>query len=681
MKYLVFLALFALVSCSKKGNDSPAPASPISPRMSWTFKGVFGGYVPSIVFHPSKPCEVWASGDDMSGLYKSTDCGSSWQLISSPKNVSSYSLTFDPTNSAKMYAVSHFGWGMLKSTDGGITWSLSQSGLPSSGTNKHVYQMAINPTLASTIVVATDDGLYRSTDSGDSFSKLSIAWSTAFKAVVYDFSGRLFAGATNGVLKYSDDNGTTWSDLVTGAVPISKLAVSAHALYTLFADATLMYTTLPSLGSSVIVNNPASAITTGLQTVITVVSGNSQAADTIFLGTSKIDSVASSRWGLFKSSNGGTSWVQMGSALSGHSIFSVAIDPSNYSVILVGSTNSSGVFKTTDGGSNWAASSSGLMANAVLGFAQNPLNPRELVMSSTVGLGLGQSYSSTDEGATWSAINEVSSADGVVAWSFDPSNSGVVLAGMIGKGLYRSSSGVNGPWTRVVNTDVKIDRIVRDNSSSSVLYALARAGSLSSDIRVYYSADGGASFAKRTFFFAGDLATHPTNLNEAAMVSTNDGFVSTDGFLTGHSLGLSVQSSAQGGMTAIAFNPSNSSELWVGGISGGLFKTTNYNNMGSGISWKSVNSPISNALVQKIYIRNESGGKAVYVSSFGADVYFSSGAALGLWKSFDDGVNWTDLSSSLYPCTSFWGFYPVAGSTTDFWGAMWGGGLFRLSYQ
>jgi photosystem II stability/assembly factor-like uncharacterized protein len=103
----------------------------------------------------------------------------------------------------------------------------------------------------------------------------------------------------------------------------------------------------------------------------------------------------------------------------GHSIFSVAIDPSNSSVILVGSTNSSGMFKTTDGGSTWAASSSGLMANAVLGFAQNPLNPRELVMSSTVGLGLGQSYSSTDEGATWSTINEVSSADGVVAWSFD----------------------------------------------------------------------------------------------------------------------------------------------------------------------------------------------------------------------------------------------------------------------
>ncbi len=679
MRYLLFLALLISASCSKKGEDLQAPST--GPTPLWTFKGAFGGYVPSLAFHPNTSCEVWASGDDMSGLYKSVDCGSSWELISTPKNTSTYSLIFDPTNSAKMYAVSHFGWGVVKSLDGGSTWSSSQSGLPSSGTSKHVYQTAINPTVPSTLVVATDDGLYRSTNSGISFSKLPLVWGTGFKAAVYFSSGRLFAGATNGVLKYSDDNGTTWSDLITGAVPVSQLKTSANALYILFADATLMFVTLPSFGSSGTINNPASAITTGLKTTIDVRSGASQTTDTIFFGTSKNDSVASSRWGLFKTLNGGASWAQLGSAITGQSIFSVAIDPANPNTVLAGSTNSSGVFKTIDGGNTWTNSSTGIMANSVLGFAQNPLTPSELVMSSTVGLGLGQSYSSTNQGVSWSIINEINLADGVVAWNFDPVIPGTVLAGMVGKGLYRSTTGVSGSWNRIIATDTKIDRVVRDNTTTSVVYALARGGLINADIRIYYSDNGGSTFTKRASFFAVDLAAHPTVFNEAVMVSTSDGMVSTDGFSTGNSVGLSVQATAQSGLTAIAFNPQSASELWVGGALGGIFKTGNYNNTGSGITWQNVTSPISSAQVQNILVRYESGVKTVYVSSFGADVYFSSGAVLGFWKTTDEGNTWTDLSGSLNPCTSFWGFYPVLGSSTDFWGALWGGGLFQMSYR
>ena len=675
MRYFLWLIVSILISCTQKSTESTSRTS------FWVFKGAFGGYVPSVVFHPTNSCEVWASGDDMSGLYKSTDCGVNWSLVSTPKNMSTYSLEFAPGDAEKMYAVSHFGWGVLKSVNGGASWSLSQSGLPSVGTNKHVYQTAINPTLSSTLVVATDDGLYKSTDSGSHFSKITTAWGASFKAVVYSSTGRLFAGATNGVLKYSDNNGATWSDVLTGSVGLSKLVVSAHALYILFSDATLMYVTLPSFGSSGVINNPATDVATGLQTAIAVSSGSSQATDLIYLGTSKNNSVAVNRWGLFKSSTGGASWTQMGSALSGQSIFSIAIDPLHAGTVLVGSTNSSGIFKTVDGGVTWVASSSGIQSNSVLGFSQNPLDTDELVMSSTVGLGLGQSYSSLDGGATWSVINEVNSTDGVVSWSFDPMSSGVVLAGMMTKGLYRSTTGVSGAWARVIATDTKVDRIVRDGSSSAVVYALARDGSVSGDVRVYYSNNSGTSFTKRALFFAVDLATHPSNLNEAVMVSTTDGFVSSDGFATGNSLGLSTQAIAQGGLTAVTFNSADTSEVWVGGASGGLYRTTNYINTGVGMTWESINSPISSAIVQNILVRVESGVKTIYVSSFGADVYFSSGAVLGLWKSTNDGTSWIELSSSLNPCTSFWGFSPVLGSVKDLWGFMWGGGLFKLKYQ
>jgi len=101
-----------------------------------------------------------------------------------------------------------------------------------------------------------------------------------------------------------------------------------------------------------------------------------------------------------------------------------------------------------------------------------------------------------------------------------------------------------------------------------------------------------------------------------------------------------------------------------------------------GVMWTPVTSPISNAMVRQIMIRTENSVKTIYVSSFAGDVNFKPGAVLGLWKSTDNGSTWTELSSTLTPCTAFWGIYPVAGSATDLWAGMWGGGgLFRLSYQ
>jgi hypothetical protein len=87
-------------------------------------------------------------------------------------------------------------------------------------------------------------------------------------------------------------------------------------------------------------------------------------------------------------------------------------------------------------------------------------------------------------------------------------------------------------------------------------------------------------------------------------------------------------------------------------------------------------------MVRQIMIRTENSVKTIYVSSFAGDVDFTPGAVLGLWKSTDDGATWTELSSNLSPCTAFWSFYPVAGSATDLWAGLWGGGgLFKLTYQ
>lgn len=664
------------------GGGSAGGAPPPPPAPVWQFSGVFGGYVPRIVFHPSHACEVWASADDMGGLYRSTDCGSTWSRVATVKNFSSYSLMFDPNDASTIVAASHFGWGLLKSVDAGAHWTLSQAGLPSSGTAKHVYQVAIKPGDSTRILAATESGLYRSTDAGTGFTNLNLAWATGFRAVVYLPSGRLLAGAANGAVKYSDDDGSSWSDLFTGAVPVTTLAASANAIYYLFDDGSLVYTSLDLVSSAGTLNSSLTGIACGVVApALAVASGATRASDLIYLGTSRNPAVGSSRWGLFKSADGGATWTQQQSGVAGHSIFSVAIDRADTNRVLAGTSDSAGLFRTTDGGATWSGASTGFLSSTVLGFAQNPLQPGELVMSSTVGFGLGKTYHSNDSAGTWSVVPEVDPEDGVLAFDFDPSSAGTVLAGMVSKGLYRSTTGVTGAWSRVIPADVKIGYLRRDRANPSIVYALALGGTNPADVRIHYSSDGGATFTPRPLFLAFDLAPHPTRANEAVMVTGNGVYASTDGFASGTLLGLTSEAGAQTGLSAVAFNPANPAEVWVGGAAGGLFRTTNYRSSGAGVTWSPVTSPISNAMVKQLLVRTENSVKTVYVSSFAGDVNFAPGAVLGLWRSTDDGLTWTSLSATLEPCTAFWSFSPVLGSPTDLWGGMWGGGLFRLSYR
>lgn len=688
IKILFFLFCLAFVGCSPSSNESPAVPTQTDPPTSnnsghWTHVSPETGFIPSIKFHPTENCVVWASGDDMSGLYKSTDCGIHWASVSTPANMSSYYLNFNPSNANKIYAINFFGLGILKSTDGGTNWTLSQSGLPSTINNRRAFQVAIHPNSASIIIVATQAGLYRSLDDGANFTRLNTVWGSAFQAVVFSSTGRLFAGDITGVFKYSDDNGSTWTDILTASLPISEMHVSSNALYILYVDGTLQYLDLPNLATGGFLNIGSTGITTDALVTLTVVSGASQITDTLYLGTSKKASLPSNRWGLFKSTNGGSTWNQLTNNLTDISIFRVAVAPNDPNLLLVSSSSSGGVFRSINGGATFTHSSSGLHAVSALGFAQNPHNTNELILSSSVGYGMGQTYRSTNLGGAWNILPEINSADGTLSWNFDPDQNGVVLAGMIGTGVFRSTTGVTGTFSRVVSSNVKVPKIVRDLGNSNIVYALATEGAVgtpSTDIRVYYSNNGGSSFNIRSNLYAADLAAHPLNTNEAIAASVDNAYVSTDGFATQNSIQASAIATTEGGLSAIAFDPTVLNTVWIGGAKGGLYKTTNYQSTGGGVTWATVPSPVSNVLISKILIRDEDSVKTIYISSFGGDIYWNISGKLALFKSIDNGMSWTELSTELNPCTSFWNFTPVIGSTKDLWGQLWGGGLFRLTH-
>ena len=660
---------------------------------TWTHLGPTGGFVSSVAYDPATEGIIWASGDDSDGLYKYTVSGGTWNLISGvPVNQSTFALTIDPVNH-NIYAPNYYGRGMLKSTDGGVTWTQG-TGLPSAPPQKHVYSLAINPTSRNILVAATDVGLYISTDYGSTFSRIMTAgWGTIFTAVAYASNGALFAGNadanTGGTLEVSIDNGNTWTLLFTGGgTGIARLITTTYDLYILYQDATLVYFNMYTFAGGVL-NSPVAGIATLHVDMAVHETTGTQNTDLIYIGTATPINQPGHAWGLYKTTNGGATFTQMGSNFAGNSVFSIAIDPLNSNNVAVGTINSNGLFLTTNGGTTWTQTNSTVLANSVLAFAQDPAVPQYMLVSSSVSLGLGTSYFTIDGGTTWYIFPEVSPSDGILSFDIDPGNYNNLLAGSFTTGIWHSTSGPYGTWSQVqappppsLQPPVEcgqgsvqlFDKILRDKVQTQNVFAL-------NPTNLYYSSNDGASFTALTGTIAVDYAGHPTHAGEGIIASQDDVYVSTNYFASKASLGLASYASAEGGFTAVAYDPSTPTTVLAGGAKGGIYKTTNYNTSGSGVTWTKLTTPLSSDVtIRNIVIVHRNGNTYYYAAAFSGGVCFSPGTTPGLYRSINNGT-WTALPTGLLPSNEVWKFAPLGTSPSTFVGAMWGGGVMELVDQ
>ena len=156
---------------------------------------------------------------------------------------------------------------------------------------------------------------------------------------------------------------------------------------------------------------------------------------------------AGSNQGVYKSIDGAVTWKYM----AGNSpVYALAIDPGNPSVLY--RAVASGIYKTTDGGLTWNQVNSRLIYVSVI--AVDPRNSMNIYVG-TSGAGV---YKSADSGATWNAVNQCYPVRGstvslnnafVSAFAFDSGNSSIVYLGA-GDGIYRSVDG-GARWTQANN--------------------------------------------------------------------------------------------------------------------------------------------------------------------------------------------------------------------------------------
>lgn len=120
--------------CAPYGGDCPNPGT--------TSNGLIGTYgTNDFVLDRNNPGTVFL-GTSSLGLWKSTDCGSTWAHVDTGANASAidggrnWTMVMDPTDSSVLYTVSGYDQGgVFKSTDAGVSWTqiLTQNILDATG--------------------------------------------------------------------------------------------------------------------------------------------------------------------------------------------------------------------------------------------------------------------------------------------------------------------------------------------------------------------------------------------------------------------------------------------------------------------------------------------------------------------------------------------------------------------
>ena len=310
-----------------------------------------------------------------SAMYKSIDGAASWTndnydfggAASTAFGGSSVTrLVIHPTQTSTLYAAS--GVGVFKSTNGGRTWSAMNNGL----TNRSVIALVIDPLTPSTLYAAitglSDSGVYKSTDSGNTWNRRS-----------------------NGIV------GTEFRSLAIDPVTPNTLYVGTGCCL----GGSHVFKTTDGADNWVPVGNPPPMIPASIA-IDPLNPSTIYAADSVSTG------------GVFKSTNGGVTWLTLG--FSGSPAGFVAVSPLTSG--LVYADTDQGLFRSLDGGSNWS-----LIPSRRGKIVFDPINASTVyLLTNPFAFNPQGLLKSTDNGQTWIPVNKGLNLPQAVALAIDPTN-------------------------------------------------------------------------------------------------------------------------------------------------------------------------------------------------------------------------------------------------------------------
>lgn len=602
------------------------------------------GRVNCVDFDPGNSNTLFLCGAD-GGIWKSQDGGLTWSTTFGSEPTLSVGdvaisrqhphIIYVATSDAFGYNVPFWGGtysvGVVKSTDGGATWKKTHLTW-AVAQNRTIRRLVVHPTNDDILLAATSAGVYRTTNGGASWTQ--VVTSSAYAAEFDPSNGNIAYVTTDHVLK-STNAGASFSATsasCSGTRYNIKIAQSnPNVLYTLCTTGTVQksvnagasWTTATASGvtlygyyDNVLAVSPIddkTVIVAGFDIKKSTDGGNTWNGvptaghvdnHTIrFAPGSSTTLFSGNDGGLFKSTNGGSSWISLNKGLAITQFYSLGASRSTPTIVVAGAQDNgnmkyaSGVFSSITGADGMKDFVDWNNSNVVYVSIQN-----------------GALYRSVNGGVSFAGINTPAAGAWETPWIQDDKVAQTLYAGT--DKVYKSTN-QGTSWTPISGNLAGISQfmVLRVASSTpQVIYA-------GSGTRLYRTANGGTAWT--------DISTGiplATNyLTDIAIDDTNPDVAYAT--FSGYVAGEKVYRTSNGGVSwsnfsgslpnmpvdTIAYESSATHGLYVGTDAGVYYRNSHLSN------WVPYKTGLPNVIVDGLYI--DHGHKTIFAATYGRGIW------------------------------------------------------------
>jgi photosystem II stability/assembly factor-like uncharacterized protein len=408
----------------------------------WRITGPSGGDVRSLVVDPNDPDRFYFGTLD-GQIYISTDGARSWRLLvnfNRPRLFVDH-IIVDPRNSKVLYVATHRHkdpGGFFKSIDGGLTWRESPE-----LRNEALHSLTQSDRDPSILITGTFNGIFRSSDSGETWTPLSTASTPGLvhvESLAIDPHDTNIIYAGTWYLPYkSTDGGQNWKVIKNGIIDDSDIFAinldprdSRHIIASACSGiyetrdagdswhkvqgipsqsrrtrAILQHPTIPGLvfagttegfwRSAKGGDNNSWMVTTSRQLEINSIAVHPRNPNTIYIGTNN--------YGVMVSTDGGKNFVPSNTGFSGRFVNTIMPDRVNanrvYATTINTTTGGGFFFVSSDGGTSWQPSMRN-MPPRLIGYSilQDERDGNVIYLGTNLGM-----YRSSDRGVSWAPIS------------------------------------------------------------------------------------------------------------------------------------------------------------------------------------------------------------------------------------------------------------------------------------